>query len=247
MLLNWPLGVLQDEVNRKDKAPAFGSNGFAVAPSRSAEDCPILMTDPHLTWEGLAVFYEGRIHTKTEDLCGYFIAGTPVPALGHNAYCAWACTTGGPDTSDVYMVKLNPADPMQYEYNGTWEAFELGLIRIDVKDQGFQIKPTLYSVYGPLVAEPDLENNIAYCGATPYYDQVGMLEQMYKMATARNCDEFYDALAMNQFMEQNLLFADREGNIQYVRVGRYGPKATLTGKCRFPAARRRPAGSAFIA
>ena len=106
------------------------------------------MTDPHLTWEGLAVFYEARIHTNTEDLCGYFIAGTPVPALGHSAYCAWACTTGGPDTSDVYMVKLNPNDPMQYEYNGAWQNFELGLIRIDVKDKGFQIKPTLYSPGG---------------------------------------------------------------------------------------------------
>lgn len=220
MLLNWPLGVLQDEVGRKKQAPAFGSNGYAVAPSRSAEGCPILMTDPHLTWEGLAVFYEARIHTNTEDLCGYFIAGTPVPALGHSAYCAWACTTGGPDTSDVYMVKLNPNDPMQYEYNGAWQNFELGLIRIDVKDKGFQIKPTLYSLYGPLVAEPDMEKNIAYCGATPYYDQTGMMEQMYQMATARNCEEFYDALAMNQFMEQNVLFADRDGNIQYVRVGR---------------------------
>lgn len=220
MLLNWPLGVLRDEVNRKDKAPAFGSNGFAVAPTRSAEGCSILMTDPHLSWEGLAVFYEARIHTNSEDLCGYFIAGTPAPALGHNAYCAWACTTGGPDTSDVYMVKLNPDDPMQYEYEGKWHDFEFGLIRVDVKDQAFQVKPALYSLYGPLVAEPDLENNIAYCGATSYYDQVGMFEQMYQMATAKNCEEFYDALAMNQFMEQNLLFADREGNIQYVRVGR---------------------------
>ena len=220
MLLNWPLGVLQDEVNRKKQAPAFGSNGFAVAPSRSAEGCPILMTDPHLTWEGLAVFSEGHIHTKAVDLCGYFIAGTPAPALGHSAYCAWACTTGGPDTSDVYMVKLNPENPMQYEYEKEWHDFEFGLIRIDVKDQAFEVKPALYSLYGPLVAEPDLEKNIAYCGATSYYDQVGMLEQMYQMATAKNCQEFYDALAMNQFMEQNLLFADREGNIQYVRVGR---------------------------
>jgi acyl-homoserine-lactone acylase len=220
MLLNWPLGVLQDEVGRKKQAPAFGSNGYAVAPSRSAEGCPILMTDPHLTWEGLAVFYEARIHTNTEDLCGYFIAGTPVPALGHSAYCSWACTTGGPDTSDVYMVKLNPDNFMEYEYNGKWEMFEPGLIVIDIKDKDPELKPVLYSVYGPLVAEPDMEKNIAYCGATPYYDQTGMMEQMYQMATARNCEEFYDALAMNQFMEQNVLFADRDGNIQYVRVGR---------------------------
>ena len=220
MLLNWPLGVLRDEMKRRKEAPAFGSNAFAVAPSRSADGCAILMTDPHLTWEGMAVFYEGRIHTQSENLCGFFIVGSPVPVLGHNAHCAWACTTGGPDTSDVYMVKLNPNNPLEYEYNGEWHAFEPGLIRIDVKDGSPEFKPVLYSLYGPLLDFPDLENNIAYCGATSYYEETGMIEQMYAMATARNNDEFYNALGMNQLMEQNVLFADRDGNIQYVRVGR---------------------------
>ena len=220
MVLQWPLGVLKDEVDKKNEAPAFGSNAFAVAPSRSAEGCPILMTDPHLTWEGMAVFYEAQIHTNSEDICGYFLTGSPAPALGHSTYVSWACTTGGPDTSDVYMVKLNPKNFSQYEYNGSWHTFEAKAITIDVKGQSPQVKPALYSIYGPLVDLPDTKRGIAYCGATPYYDQAGLFEQMYKMIHARNCDEFYEALAMNQLMEQNLLFADREGNIQYVRIGR---------------------------
>jgi acyl-homoserine lactone acylase PvdQ len=220
MILQWPLGVLKDEVDKKKEAPAFGSNAFAVAPSRSAEGCAILMTDPHLTWEGMAVFYEARLHTKEEDLCGYFLVGSPAPALAHNANVAWACTTGGPDTSDVYMVKLNPQNFTQYEYNGTWRTFEAKSITINVKDKTPQVKPALYSLYGPLVDMPDTNRGIAYCGATPYYDQTSLFEQMYKMAKARNCDEFYEALAMNQFMEQNVLFADRDGNVQYVRTGR---------------------------
>jgi acyl-homoserine-lactone acylase len=220
MILQWPLGVLKDEVDKKKEAPPFGSNAFAVAPSRSAEGCSILMTDPHLTWEGMAVFYEARIHTKDLDLCGYFLVGSPAPALAHNANVAWACTTGGPDTSDVYMVKLNPQNVTQYEYNGTWHTFDAKPITINVKDKAQQIKPALYSLYGPLVDEPDTKRGIAYCGTTPYYDQTSLFEQMYTMAKARNCDEFYQALAMNQFMEQNVLFADRDGNIQYVRTGR---------------------------
>jgi len=220
MLLQWPLGVLKDEVERKKEAPPFGSNAYAVAPSRSAEGCPILMTDPHLTWEGMAVFYEARLHTNDVDLCGYFIAGCPAPALGHSGFVSWACTTGGPDTSDVYMVKLNPENFSQYEYNGAWHTFEAKAITINVKDQPPQVKPALYSIYGPLVDLPDTKKRIAYCGATPYYDQAGMFEQMFRMARARNCDQFYEALGMNQFMEQNILFADREGNIEYVRTGR---------------------------
>jgi acyl-homoserine lactone acylase PvdQ len=220
MILQWPLGVLQDEVEKKKEAPAFGSNAYAVAPSRCAEGCSILMTDPHLTWEGLAVFYEARLHTNNEDLCGYFLAGSPCPALGHNAFVSWACTTGGPDTSDVYMVKLNPNNFSQYEYNGKWLNFDAKAITINVKDKAPEVKPALYTIYGPLVDLPDTQKHIAYCGATPYYDQVGMVEQMYKMAQSHNCEEFYQAMKMNQLMEQNILFADRDGNIQYLRNGR---------------------------
>lgn len=222
MVLQWPLGTIQDDLHNKKAAPDFGSNAFAVAPSRSAEGCAILMGDPHLTWEGMAVFYEARVHAEGHDLCGFWLVGSPMPALGHNAHVAWACTTGGPDTSDVYMVKLRQKNVIQfeYEYNDEWHPAEMKLITVLVKDQPPQIQPALYTIHGPLVEEPDLEKGIAYCGATPYWDQAELFEQMYKMATARNCDEFYEALAMNQFMEQNILFADTQGNIQYVRSGR---------------------------
>jgi len=219
MILQWPLGAIQDDLHNKKEAPPFGSNAYAVAPSRSAEGCPILMTDPHLTWEGLAVFYEARMHVREADLCGYFLVGSPLPALGHNAYVSWACTTGGPDTSDVYMVKLNPQNVFQYEYEGAWKTFDAAAITINVKDKGPVVKPALYSVYGPLVEEPDEAKGIGYCGASPYIDQMGVFDQMNNMILAKNCDEFYAALGMNQLMEQNILFADRDGNIQYVRNG----------------------------
>ena len=220
MILNWPLGTIMDDLHNKDKAPAFGSNSFAVAPARSADGCSILMTDPHLTWEGMAVFYEARMHAGGEDLCGFWLVGSPIPALGHNAHVAWACTTGGPDTSDVYMVKLNPENPLQYQYEGEWRDFEMKQFNINIKGAEPQQKPAFYSLYGPVVEEPNFEKGIAYCGATSYFDQVDLFEQMYLMCTADNCEQFYQALAMNQMMEQNITFADDAGNIQYVRTGR---------------------------
>ncbi len=220
MILKWPLGTLQDDLGNKKEAPAFGSNAYAVAPSRCAEGCSILMTDPHLTWEGMAVFYEARIHAGDMDLCGYCVVGSPLPALGHNAHVAWACTTGGPDTSDVYMVKLNPHNVFQYEYNGKWLTFEAKAITVKIKDQFPEVKPALYTIYGPLLEAPDEKKGIAYTGATPYLNETRLFEQMYTMCRAKNCDEFYQALGMNELMEQNILFADTEGNIEYVRNGR---------------------------
>ena len=220
MILQWPLGTLMDDLNNKDKASPVGSNAFCIAPERSAQGCAVHMTDPHLTWEGMAVFYEARVHAGDVHHCGFYLVGTPMPALGHNAHVAWACTTGGPDTSDVYMLKLNPRNLMQYDYFGEWKTFRAEVVIIKVKGEPDLIRPALYSEYGPLLDVPDEKKGVAYTGATPYLNETGVFEQMYRMADARNCEEFYQALGMNQMMEQNLLFADRDGNIQYVRTGR---------------------------
>lgn len=220
MILGWPLGTIQDELRRKTNSVGRSSNEWSVAPSRSADGCAILLTDPHLTWEGLAVFYEATVHCPTLQMNGFFIAGSPLLALGHNEHVGFACTTGGPDTSDVYEVKINPQNPLQYEYDGEFHNAELSFVSIPVKDGNPVQRPVAYTRHGMLVSEPDIENGVAYVGATPYLEATGLFEQMYRMCKAKNSDEFYEALGMNQLMEQNLMFADTRGNIQYVRTGR---------------------------
>ena len=220
MVMQWTLENLMRELARKAAAPGFGSNCFAIAPPRSAEGCAIFMADPHLPWEGMSVFYEARAHGGGHDQCGFWLVGSPLPIMGHTAHVVWAMTIGGPDTSDVYMVKLNPQNPLQYEYNGEWLDFDVQMILVAIKGQAPLQKPALYSIYGPVIEEPDPAKGIAYCGATPYFDAVGSLEELYGLSTARSCDEFYQALAMNELMELNIMFADTSGTIQYVRSGR---------------------------
>ncbi|HOZ49044.1 MAG TPA: penicillin acylase family protein [Candidatus Hydrogenedentes bacterium] len=220
MILQWPVQTLMKELRRFDKAPPMGSNGWAVAPWRSAEGCAVLLLDPHLDWEGIQVFYEARMHCADYECCGFFVVGSPLPALGHTAFVSWACTTGGPDTSDVYMMKHDPKMPMVYEYDGQLKAAEVKPVVVPVKGAKPFQQPALYTVNGPAIAEPDAEKGVLYVGKTPYLDEAGLFEQIYAMVTAKSSDEFYAALAMNQLMEQNVLFADTSGNIQYVRTGR---------------------------
>ena len=52
------------------------------------------------------------------------MAGQGYIGLGHNADLAWAMTTGGPDTADIYELTLNPDNPEQYKYNDEWRDFE---------------------------------------------------------------------------------------------------------------------------
>lgn len=221
MILRWPIGTIMSDLrNSPDKAkPAMGSNQWAVSPARSASGAAILLSDPHLTWEGLAVLYEARVHAGDLHMNGYFLIGSPMLAIGHNQRVGWALTTGGPDTSDVYRIRFRVEPTPQYEYDGEWRTLRVENYTIPVKD-GEAITRTAYFTHlGPVVSEPDFATGVAYVGASPYLDQTGLYEQFYAMAMGKNVHEVNAALGRHQYNEQNVMSADIDGNIAYVRNG----------------------------
>lgn len=229
MTLRWPIGTIMDDLRegerRRDasakgaQGPAERSNQWAVAASRSAEHVPILLTDPHLTWEGLAVLYEARVHAGDLHMNGYFLIGSPIVGIGHNQHVGWAMTTGGPDTSDVYEIKFRVLPKPQYEYDGEWRDVEVKMLSIPVKGKAAVTRPAFYTHLGPVMSEPDMKNGRAMVGASPYFEQTGLFEQSYQMAKSKSVQELFDALGQNQFNEQNLMFADTHGHIGYLRSG----------------------------
>ena len=77
----------------------------AAAPRGAA----ILAIDPHLSWYGPSRYWEVRIHAGALEGSGVSRAGSPYLGLGHTRNLAWAMTTGGPDTADVYALELDEA------------------------------------------------------------------------------------------------------------------------------------------
>lgn len=234
MTLRWPLGSIQDDMNnrkkrakKKEAADAGGvetsiamrSDEWAVSAARSAANGPILHADPHLTWEGLAVLYEARVHAGKLNICGFFLIGSPIMGYGHNLNVGWANTTGGPDTADVYEMKTRPAGLVpQYEYDGEWKRPKFEMIRIAVKGQEKPtMRPALFTDLGPVISPPD--DGVMYVGATPYFERTGLFEQFYRMNLAEDGEAFYKALGMLEYTEQNVMYADTKGNIGYVRNG----------------------------
>lgn len=221
MILRWPLGTLMDEKDNKAdrKGPPMGSNEWAVAPSRSADNVPILLSDPHLTWEGLAVLYEARVHAAELQMNGFFLIGSPILAIGHNQHVGWALTTGGPDTADVYEMKVRMKAQLEYEYDGEWKPFKMEMITVGVKGSTPALRPALYSHLGPVIEAPDLKKGTALVGAAPLVTMSGMMDQGYAMVTSKTAEEFFQAVGKCEFNEQNVMFADVHGTIGYVRCG----------------------------
>jgi acyl-homoserine lactone acylase PvdQ len=97
---------------------------------------------------------------------------------------------------------------------------KLRMISIKVKGESApRMQPTFDTEFGPAI-DADMEHNVAYAASSPYLEDTGMLEQSYAMVQAKTAEEFRKALGRDSLMEQNITFADRDGNIGYVRVGR---------------------------
>jgi acyl-homoserine-lactone acylase len=220
----WPEGQGGGDLKRGGIEPNpieyHGSNEWLVAPSRTKAKAPVALVDPHLSWYGPFRFYEANLYGGDLAFSGVAIVGLPLPAMGHSRTCSIAMTTGGPDTSDCYVEEVNPANKRQYRYDGKWLEMTVRAEIIRVKEgskiaeKKFEIEETRH---GPVVARRD---NKAYCLKLPYFDQVKALEQIYRMATAKNLAEMKQALAMFQLMEQNIMVGTVQGDIYYVRYGR---------------------------
>lgn len=221
MILRWPLGTIMDDLKNGGERvqPAMGSNQWAVSPSRTTDGSAMLMSDPHLTWEGLAVLYEARFHGGDLHMNGYYLIGSPMMGIGHNLQVGWALTTGGPDTSDVYKMKIRLVPAPQYLYDEEWRDVKIESFTIPVKDSPAVTKPAFYTHLGPAITEPDLKAMTIFVGASPYLEQTGLYEQFYNMAKAKDVHEFNERLAAHQYNEQNVMSADVQGNISYVRNG----------------------------
>jgi len=218
IIFNWPIGRALVELQRRNEVDLpFSSNQWAVRPERTAEGCAILLIDPHIPWDNEFRFYEFRAHGGELHVSGFGPVGAPVVGLGHNRYLGWAATTGGSDTSDIYVEEVNPNNPLQYRYEGKWRNMKVRKVRINVAGKPPVEREVHYTHHGPIFLR---EGNRAYAVASPYMNEVGFVVQLYRMATARTLKQFQQAMAMNQFMEQNIMYADVEGNIFYVRTGR---------------------------
>jgi acyl-homoserine-lactone acylase len=205
---------------------AFGSNAWAVGPSRSADGATRLAINSHMPWTGPLTWYEAHVHSEEGwNMIGGTFPGSPLIFKGHDEVKGWTHTINRPDLADIYRLELNPENENQYRFDGEWRDFERDTARMRVKLWGriswvFK-RELLWSVHGPAVRHENGAYAIRFAG----YGEVRQLEQWYRMNKARNLDEFIDAMRMMALPSLNTLYADREGNMFYAYNGQFPVRA----------------------
>ncbi len=216
----------------------IGSNSWAVSGSLTASGMPLLANDPHLSIQMPSIWYQIGLHcrpvsaTCPYEVAGFSFAGVPGVVIGHNQNIAWGFTNTGPDVMDLYIEKINPDNPDQYEYNGQWVDMTLRTETIAVGG-GKPVTLTVRSTrHGPIISDSygDLKDFSTTAGvALPENYAISLrwtalepstiFQAIWGFNKAANWDEFRQAASKFNVPAQNLLYADTQGNIGYQMPG----------------------------
>ena len=198
---------------------SIGSNNWAISGKKSETGFPILANDPHRSIVAPSLRYLTHLVAPGWDVIGGGEPEIPGISIGHNGFGAWGLTVFRTDAEDLYVYEIDPNDPNRYWHKGEWLNFNIIKEKIVVKGRDDFDAELKYSIHGP-VTFIDSKRNRAYAvrcgwlevGGSPYLASLRM-NQSYSW------DEFREACNYSNIPGENMVWADKDGNIGWQAVG----------------------------
>ena len=197
----------------------IGSNNWVVDGSRSESGYPIMANDPHRAQAAPSLRYWAHLVGPGWNVIGGGEPVLPGISIGHNEFGAWGLTVFSTDGEDLYVYETNPNDPDQYRYQGRWATMNVIQDLIPVRGGAPESVELKYTRHGPVVFE-DPDQHVAYAvraawmevGGAPYLASL-------RMDQSRTWEEFREASNYSNIPGENMVWADRAGNIGWQAVG----------------------------
>jgi penicillin amidase len=210
---------IENAIDPSDLRQGIGSNNWVVSGKLTVSGYPMMMNDPHRDLSAPSLRYWVHLVAPGWNVLGAGEPSLPGVSVGHNEFGAWGLTIFGTDSDDLYVYDTNPANPLQYKYAGAWESMKVIKDSITVKGQAPEAVELKYTRHGPVVFE-DRAHHKAYAvraawreiGAAPYLASL-------RIDQAHTFQEFSEACTYSRIPAENMVWADREGNIAYQAVG----------------------------
>lgn len=193
-----------------------GSNNWVISGEHTDTGHPLLANDPHLSIQLPAIWYQVGLHAPDYNVVGFSFAGVPGVIVGHNDDIAWGVTNTGADVQDLYIERLNGN---QYEYMGEMHDLEIIEERIKVNGGEDVLLPVRITRHGPIVSDvrSDIEDVLSVRWVAQEPSRI--LQAVMLLNQASNYEEFREALRYWDIPSQNVVYADKEGNIGYQMPG----------------------------
>ena len=216
-------------VDEELEEKTIGSNAFAFSRSIMKHNKTVLNVNTHQPLEGPFSWYEAHLNSDEGwNLLGGLFPGSPFPMIGTNEHLGWTHTYNYPDLIDLYELKINPKNKNQYWLDREWVSFEKTSVKLKMKTKlGLKIsvkRKLLWSLFGPVIKN----KKGTYAFYSNAFENIGSIDQWYKMGKASNWNEFESALKMMLVPRFNLMYADREDSIFWMSIGRV-PERPVNG------------------
>ena len=197
----------------------IGSNNWVVSGDLTQDGWPMMINDPHRSQAVPSLRYWSHLVGPGWNVIGGGEPEIPGISIGHNEHGAWGLTVFNTDGEDLYVYETNPDNPSQYRYLGEWEEMRVISETIEVKDASPVSVELKYTRHGPVVFE-DQENSLAYA-IRPAWMEVGGSPYLasLRMDQATSWEEFREASNFSNIPGENMIWADRQGNIGWQAVG----------------------------
>ncbi len=202
------------QLGEPDDAVPGGSNGFAIAPSRSASGHALLWINPHTSY-----YFRSELQMVSEEGLNAYGAvtwGQFFIYQGFNAHNGWMHTSYGGDAVDEYAETiLKTPQGLFYKYgNGTRKlAVSEVAIRYRTTDGSFTDRRfTVYHTHhGPIVRA----QNGKWIATRILEVPLQALEQSYLRTKTHDYRSFRATQEMRTDTSNNTVYADADGTIAY--------------------------------
>ena len=207
--------------NQLDAEPG-GSNGFAIAPSRTKNGNALLLVNPHTSF-----YFRHEAHVQSEEGLNAYGASTWGQFFiyqGFNERLGWMHTSTYVDVIDEYAeTVIEKEDGLYYLYGDEHRKLETRLIELPYKAKDGTMQQKQVTAYfthrGPIVRS----HNNKWVSVRLMEEPVKALIQSYTRTKAQNYDEFYTAMKSLTNSSNNTVYADADGTIAYFH-GNFVPR-----------------------
>jgi penicillin amidase len=187
------------------------SNNWTLSGALTVSGKPLLANDPHRVIAEPSLRYIVHLVAPGWDVIGAGEPGLPGVAAGHNRQIAWGFTIFGLDQQDLYLETLEPTDRQLYALPSGWERMKVIAETIKVRGANPVVAQLKFTRHGPVLWEDGTRAlALRWVGSEP--GTAGYLGSL-ALDRARNWQEFEKAMPRWKVPSENIVYADRDGNI----------------------------------
>ncbi|MBF9143404.1 penicillin acylase family protein [Hymenobacter properus] len=204
---------IDNDFGRTDREPV-GSNGFAIAPSKSASGHALLLINPHTSF-----YFRSEVQMVSQqglNAYGAVTWGQFFIYQGFNEHCGWMHTSSQADSMDEYLETIEEKDGKPYyKYDGKLRAVTMQKVSLPYKvgDKMLRKTFTIYRTHhGPIVGQKTDQQWVA---VRMMNAPLAALQQSYLRTKATDYASFQQVMKLNGNASNNTVFADAKGSIAY--------------------------------